>query len=143
MISFHARINSSDFIRELQQLKDKSIAKKSETLIQKMMQDLMPDVIERTPRETGLARSAWSEGFQSLLESESESVSFSTEKSEQSSNNLHSSHIDRKPDEITYSVTNGVSYINFLEFGTQKMPPRRMVHKSLSALQNEQISLLD
>lgn len=82
--------------------------------VRKLAQILMQRVIDRTPVDTGRARAGWQGGL---------------------------GQVENEGETTTFSVTNDVEYIAFLEFGTTRMQARAMVRSSMNQTR-EDVSLI-
>ncbi len=83
---------------------------KRREFVRELARRLMQQIIDRTPVETGRARSGWNQGLGEEVE---------------------------EGETTRISVTNEVEYINFLEFGTSKMRAAAMVRSSLNQSRRE------
>ncbi len=93
----------------LERVKGQLVQKRRE-YVRELARRLMQQIIDRTPVETGRARSGWNQDIGEEVE---------------------------EGETTRISVTNEVEYINFLEFGTSKMQAAAMVRSSLNQSRRE------
>lgn len=89
-------------------------------LAQRVLEQVVERVIARHPVETGRARDAWMQGIDQIRTGSNE--------------NTNDARSDRteEADRTSVEVTNEVDYVVYLENGTRKMEPRRMVGRAVA-----------
>jgi len=127
-------VESENLKAELKHYRHQTVPVNRRKLSADISRQVLEEVVQRNPVETGRSRAAWMVSLQELggvpplgwqgTDTNSEALSEGREKSGlSSSENKHQSEV---------RASNSVPYVPFLEYGTRKMSAFAMVRRSLA-----------
>lgn len=137
MPTLRVEIDTGNLDQTLNRFRD-HIRQSRSRLTRQLANDALTLIIQRTPVESARARASWVESLENLGSTPPPNWQGATPVSQAIAEGrqlgaLGSSTTD-KSDTITFSSS--VSYINYLEFGTTRIAPIRMVHSALQTIAN-------
>lgn len=131
--------NINDFDKDLRIFATVQVPSDHTDVVKKVALQVLKGVVNKTPVDTGRARSNWMTAVNAVPENTvDQSANISREQASAESINRGVAVIDSVKPFSTVSIANNLPYIGVLEYGGSKQAPEGMVRKTLAELEAKQ-----